>query len=268
MQYSKTTIFDELHKLFSSGDLPKLEKKCELILEEYPNHEDALTFQAICLKHHKMDKEALEILNQTLEKNQDNLYALIHRSHLFLLHANYKKAKQDLEYLKEMFIQEKVPEKWKREHVEYVSERAKFIFKAIKEQEDVRAESEFKKLEKEKEKSIYKIFEGYDMKKLVKTLNGFAENLLDRDLNENENVDHAKSRLRSRTLKSKTKESLEQVDNEEKIENYKITLAKCLSHLNFTIDDIIERKISLNDSNVQGILSYIPLIWYLSLIHI
>ena len=161
------------------------------------SHEDALTFRAICLKHFKEDTEALEVLNQVLEQNNENLYALIHRSHLFLLHANYARAKQDLEVLKDLFISERVSEKWKREHVEYVSERAKYIFKAIEEQEEVRAESEIvkKNNDNNNNQSILQIFEGYDMKKLVNKLRSFAGNLLDRNILKNQTVDHAKSTL-------------------------------------------------------------------------
>jgi hypothetical protein len=206
--------------------------------------------------------EAMKDLNSALEEDPEHLYALIHRSHLFLLQGDFEKAKMDLNFMKEMFEQQRVSEEWTREQVKYVSERAKFIFNAIAEHEAVSNEKQQEKEEREKSNSTFRIFKKYDLKKLVKRLKGITGNLLNKGANEEANAKDVKAKLGSSRISPKTKNILQEVHEKEEIENYKLALARCLSHLNFTIDDIMDRRVPLNDPQVKFILSYIPLGWY------
>lgn len=262
MRLSETNYCTQLHYIFKSGDLPKLESRCDSILKMDPIHVDALAFKAICLKHHKEHDQAMEALDLALEQDSRHLYALIHRAHLFLLKEDFPRAKEDLDFMKKMFVEGKVSDKWTREQVKYVSERATFIYNAISEHEEIQNEHDQQKEEMEKGNSTFKIFKNSDLKKLVKRLKGFTGNLLNKNVNASENTKNVKAKLGSSRITLKTKNILEEVHEKEQIENYKIALARCLSHLNFTIDDIMDRKISPANPSATSILSYIPIGWY------
>ena len=262
MEPAQNSVFGQLNYLFDQGDLPKIEAKCESVLQSDPDNPDALTFQAICLKHHGRHEQAMHNLTRALDNEPSNLYALIHRSHLYLIQEQYEEAKQDLEHLRSIFTEHKVAGKWQREHVEYVSKRESFIAKAIEDQQAMQAQVKVQMEEAQNSNSIFKIFERTDLKKLVRNMKTLCGTLLNKEEKSLGDLEQVRSRLKSSRIKLETRQILEKVDNQEKIENYKLMLARCLSHLNFTVDDVIDRKVALQSDDVKSILSHIALEWY------